>query len=269
MDMKMKVFLCSVCCVGLLALGGCFPFQVIKGDGDLVTKEISIDDYKAIKASNGAIKLNYKQSDEAPGLTVTVDRNIFEKYDIGVYDSRLKIVPKKEFEYANFKPTTFTVTTNSTTLNKLDAAGSVDFIVNDPLQTDELDLDLAGSCIVNFNDTLILSNLKVDVAGSGTLNAFALTGESFRGEIAGSGKLNLGGQVTKASFEIAGSGTVRAFDLWVDDMKCEIAGSGDIEISVNNSIHAEVAGSGHIKYHGNPQHIDKDVAGSGSIRKVD
>ncbi|GHT33906.1 DUF2807 domain-containing protein [Bacteroidia bacterium] len=267
--MKVKEFLGFLCCLGLLGLSSCFPFQVIKGDGDLVTQEISISDYSKIKVSNGSVNLTYSQSEETPGLTVTVDRNIFDKYDFEVIGSELQIVPKEEYKNTGFNPTVFTVTTNSTGLNKLDVAGSIDFTVNNPLLTDELELDLAGSTKVNFNDSLILNKFDVDIVGSGNLNAPAVAGNSFNGNISGSGKLILGGQITKASFEIAGSGTVRAFDLWVDDIKCEIAGSGDIEISVNNSITAEVAGSGRIKYHGDPQSITKEVAGSGSIKKVD
>jgi hypothetical protein len=267
--MKVKVVLGFLCCLGLLGLSCCFPFQVIKGDGDLVTQEISISDYNTIKVSNGSINLTYSQSEETPGLTVTVDRNIFDKYVFEVKDSELHIVPKEEYKRTGFNPTVFTVTTNSTGLNKLDAAGDIDFKVNNPLLTDELELRLAGSTKVNFNDSLILNKFNVSIAGSGNLNVPAVTGNSFNGRVAGSGKLILGGEITKASFEIAGSGTVRAFDLWVDDIKCKIAGSGDIDISVNNSITAEVAGSGRIKYHGDPQSITKNVAGSGSIKKVD
>jgi hypothetical protein len=81
--------------------------------------------------------------------------------------------------------------------------------------------------------------------------------------------MNLGGRIASASFEIAGSGTVHAFDLQTENVKCNIAGSGNLEISANSSIRADIAGSGKVKYRGNPSQIDMDAAGSGSIRKVD
>jgi hypothetical protein len=268
--MKMKVFQgCVLMSIALLFAGSCVPFRIIKGDGDLVTQEITIRDYEEIDVSGSSLKFNYVMSNDAPELTITVDQNIYEKYDFMVSGSKLQIKPKKEYEHAHFAPTKFTVTTNSSALRKVEAAGSFDFTVNSPLNTNELTLDLAGSCMVDLTDSVIFHRLDVDIAGSGTLNAFALFGESLDGDIAGSGRLNLGGQVAKTSVEIAGSGTVRAFDLQVEDLKCEIAGSGNIEISVSNSIRAEVAGSGNIKYRGNPQDIHKNVAGSGSIKKVD
>ncbi|MDR1918904.1 MAG: DUF2807 domain-containing protein [Tannerellaceae bacterium] len=267
--MKPNLFtVCSVLSV-LLFLNSCFSFQIIQGDGDLLTQEIEIEDYVSIQASNSAIDITYVQSDEAPALTVITDRNILEKYNIRVREGKLKILPKDEYEHSYFKPTKFIVTTNSTSLRKIDVAGSINFTVDKPLRTDELDIDLAGSGKVNLNDSVFVDKLDIDIAGSATLNAFALQGHSFDGDIAGSGKLNLGGQVSKATFEIAGSGDIRAFDLQVEDMKCDIAGSGNIEISVHNSIHAQIAGSGHIRYKGNPPNIKKDVAGSGSIKKID
>jgi hypothetical protein len=42
-----------------------------------------------------------------------------------------------------------------------------------------------------------------------------------------------------------------------------------MEISVSESLNVEIAGSGKIRYRGNPQHVRKSVAGSGKIEKID
>jgi hypothetical protein len=268
--MKTKVCItCSALSALLLLSNSCYSFHEIRGSGDLVTEQISIGDYTEIKASNSAIDITYTQSDEAAGLRIVTDRNIFEKYNIRVEKGKLRIQPDEKYKNAHFKPTSFVVTTNSTRLRKVDFAGGSTFTTNSPLRTDVLDIDLAGSGKVNLNDTVSADKLGIDIAGSGTLNASAIEAHSFDADIAGSGKLNLGGHVTKASFDIAGSGTIRAFDLQVEDMECDIAGSGNIEITVNNSIDAEVAGSGRIRYKGDPPRIKSHMAGSGSIRKAD
>lgn len=261
--------MCSVLSA-LLLLNSCFSFQIIQGNGDLVTKEINIPDYTEIQAANSStIDITYAQTDGEAGLSIVTDRNVLDKYNIRVEGARLKILPKEEYRHAFFRPTSFIVTTNSARLRKLDISGSAVFTANNPLHTDELDIDLAGSGRINLNDTVFTDRLEIDIAGSGTLNAPAVESHSFNADIAGSGTLNLGGHADRASFDIAGSGTIRAFDFQVEDMACDIAGSGDIEISVTSSIRADVAGSGRIKYKGDPQHIKKDIAGSGSIRKVD
>ena len=268
--MRKIVFVSTIAlCTALLLLNSCFPFQKVKGDGDVTTEVLTIGDYNVLQAGNSSMKIEYRQSDGAPALSVTTDKNIFDMYDIRVEDNKLKILPKKEFDKATFFPTEFTVVTNSKSLRKVEAAGSITFDINSPFAADKLEIDLAGSGTVNLNDSVSLDKLRIEMAGSATLNAFALCGREFNGDIAGSGKLNLGGVMQKASFKIAGSGTIRAFDLQVESMSCDIAGSGDIEISVSNSIQANVAGSGRIKYKGDPQDIKKSIAGAGSVKKVD
>jgi hypothetical protein len=258
----------SILVVSLLLTGSCLSSWRIKGDGHSVTREIAISDYKAIRCHGASMKVDYTRSEDAPGLTVTVDRNIFEMYDFSVHDGILRIEPKEEYKNTYFTPTLFTVVTNSTDLRRVDAAGKTEFTVNGPLRTEELNFTLAGSTKVDLKDSVILRKLNVDIAGSGTLNAFALQGETFGGEIAGSGNINLGGRMRKASFEIAGNSTVHAFDLQTEDAKCTIAGHGKLEISANSSIHAEIAGSGSIRYRGDAR-VVKQIAGLATVRKVD
>ncbi|MDR1203837.1 MAG: DUF2807 domain-containing protein [Tannerellaceae bacterium] len=257
-----------IACLLPLVMNSCNPFHMIRGDGNLVTQELTLDDYDVIQAAH-TMKITYAQSEETPVLTVTTDQNIMEKYILRVKGTKLQIKPKDEYKHAHFFPTQFTVTTHSKGLRKVDLAGSVTFDLDSPFTGNDLEINLAGSGTINLNDQVTIHDLEVDMAGSTTLNAYKLNGKGFDGDVAGSGKINLGGIMTKATFDIAGSGTVRAFDLQVEEMKCSIAGSGDIEISVSNSISADVAGSGRIKYKGDPQTIRKEIAGSGSIKKVD
>ncbi|MDR1102538.1 MAG: DUF2807 domain-containing protein, partial [Tannerella sp.] len=205
--MKVKAIVCSVSMlvVCMMLTGSCFSPRRVKGDGHPVTRVIAISDYNAIQCS-GSMKVDYTRSDDAPGLTVTVDRNIFEMYEFSVHDGTLRIKPKEEYKDERFAPTLFTVVTKSTALRKVEAAGKTEFTVNSPLRTDELKFSLAGSTKVNLRDSVILRKLNVELAGSGTLNAFALAGEAFGGTIAGSGNIHLGGRIATASFEIAGSG---------------------------------------------------------------
>ncbi|MDR1403179.1 MAG: DUF2807 domain-containing protein [Tannerellaceae bacterium] len=266
--MKTNVLILIACL--LLIMNSCNPFHtIIRGDGNLVTRTLTLDDYDVIEASH-SMKITYVQSEDIPALTVTTDQNIMEKYIFQVNGTKLEIKPKDEYRRTtNFLPTQFTVTTHSKGLKKADLAGSITFDLDSLFTGNDLEINLAGSGTINLNDQVTVHDLKAGLAGSATFNAYRLKGNDFDGNIAGSGKLNLGGIMTKATFEIAGSGIVRAFDLQVEDLACNIAGSGDVEISVSNSISADIAGSGRIKHKGDPQIIRKEIAGSGSIKKMD
>jgi hypothetical protein len=266
----MKVQFVSLAALCVL-LAGCISGKIINGDGNLVTKTISISDYSDIEASGSSMKINYAQSEDAPFLEITTDGNIYEKYDFTVDKGRaLKILPKKEFRnFHIFRPTRFTVTTRSTRLHKVELSGNGDFITDSPLKTEDLSFELAGNGNIHLNKEVNAGKVKVDMAGSATFQAVALTCESMDGDIAGSGTLNLAGSTRKADIDIAGSGDVHGFDFVTDELRCDIAGSGNIEIYVNKSIRANIAGSGKIRYKGDPAEIIPEVTGSGSVKKAD
>lgn len=251
-------------------LKGCFPFPVVKGDGQLVTNTIDITDYDEIDISNASMTVNYIQSDASPVLTVTTDKNIYDMFEFRTVGNTLEIRAKNEFRRNNFRPTEFTVTTNSRTLKNVDVSGHTDFFLKSPLTTDNLNFGLSGSGTINLSDTVnIAGKLETSISGSATLNTTYLNAKEYKGRISGSGTLKLNGAVELASFHISGSGDVRAFGCEIADMESRISGSGDVEATVSNSIDVSVSGSGSVKYKGNPGTINKSISGSGSVKKVD
>ncbi|MFQ9020782.1 MAG: GIN domain-containing protein [Parabacteroides merdae] len=57
--------------------------------------------------------------------------------------------------------------------------------------------------------------------------------------------------------------------LETEELTCKAAGSTHIEITANKAISTKIAGSGTIRYKGNPNIKEKSIIGSGSITKVD
>lgn len=258
--------------IGLIfALNGCIPGKVVNGDGNIVTETISIADYHTIKAASGHITVRYIQSDEPPFLQVKTDQNIYDMYEFRTdEDGTLLIKPKHPYRNnCNFRPTEFLILTNSTALRKVEMAGSAEFNAESPLTADQLIFELAGSGRINLKEKVTVARLGVTIAGSTTLNAPDVYCDQFRGEIAGSGTMHIGGEARKANIEVAGSGKIRAFDLQIDDLKCNVAGSGNIEATVSQNIDVNAVGSGKVRYKGNPANITRNIIGSGSIRKVE
>ena len=270
----MKTRIIYLCLLVILSTTGCIPTQTIKGDGNITTENIPVSEYDCLELEGGMV-VNYTQSDAPEGLEIKTDRNIFEKYEFNVENHKLKIRPKKEFrKHTNFRPTEFMVTANSRNLKKLAAAGSTHVNINSPLQAELIDLihngwDTAG-LIKLLNKVVARGGQMTQIGGfSGDFVGHKVYCEELNGDMAGSNTIVLGGTVGIAEFSIAGSGTVRAFDCTMDELECKIAGSGDIEASVVNKIKAEIAGSGSVKYKGDPQDIQKKVMGSGKIEKVE
>lgn len=64
------------------------------------------------------------------------------------------------------------------------------------------------------------------------------------------------------SVELAGA---KLTELVANDVLADVGGSGSIFITVSDSLHASVSGSGAILYSGNPQHVTRSITGSGVI----
>ena len=105
------------------------------------------------------------------------------------------------------------------------------------------------------------------ISGSGDIVAPALTGESLKVSISGSGDMRIGGKVEGLSASIAGSGDIRAGELDAQRVKVSIAGSGDATVRVRQALTVSVAGSGDVRYYGDPS-VEKSVLGSGSVRRL-
>ena len=106
-------------------------------------------------------------------------------------------------------------------------------------------------------------------AGGGTIKADSIAITRLDCEIAGSGTVSLSGKTEKMNIKSAGSSKIKAFGLETEELTCKAAGSTHIEITANKAISTKIAGSGTIRYKGNPNIKEKSIIGSGSITKVD
>ena len=218
--------------------------QAIKGNGNIVNKEIAISDYTEIEVSEMAEIVYEQQTVREPYLQINVDDNILPLLDIRVDNNKLIIKSK---DNNNLQPSRFKIYTNSNNLGKI---------------------SLTGSGEIHLKGEVNSKNLKIEVAGSGDIVADSLYCDRFDMSVAGSGTARLKGASNKSTFSIAGSGDIKGYNFSVHELVTSIAGSGDVQITVGKSLKASIAGSGSVRYQGNPENVDTEVSGSGEIKKV-
>ena len=110
--------------------------------------------------------------------------------------------------------------------------------------------------------------VKLAVAGSGDLRIADLTATLVHAAVAGSGDLTIAGRAEKLEAGVAGSGDLKAGKLEVADAKVGVAGSGSASVWARASLHASVAGSGDVRYFGDPTVRKTSVTGSGTLRRA-
>jgi hypothetical protein len=110
--------------------------------------------------------------------------------------------------------------------------------------------------------------LHVSVSGSGDLRIAQLTAAKLDLSVSGSGDFHAAGKAGSVSASIAGSGDVKAEALQADDAHVSIAGSGAATLWVREKLTASIAGSGGLRYYGDPAYLSKSVVGSGSVKRL-
>ena len=223
--------------------------ETIKGNGELTTKSIDISEFSEIEIET-FVELHYSQTPNTGNIEFTVDDNLWEYYNIYTKDNVLHIKLKDEYEKQfRLSPTKSLLTVSSEQLESV---------------------AIAGSSVLNFCTDFTSQKLGIAIAGSGKIiaNQYPVKIEDFELGIAGSGNVQLKGNIQKAEITIAGSGNVKAFDCETAELRIGIAGSGNVEATVTDKLSVEIAGSGSVKYKGNPSVIETDVAGSGKVIKL-
>jgi len=243
--MKLSVYLFAFLFALFPVFTSCiFQNNIVKGNHQLVNNRIDIDNYEKV-VFNVPGEVYYQQfSDSTPYLQIHTDENIFSILDVNVRNNQLIIDVKKG---CNIRPSKLVIYTCSHNLNQVSLNGSGNFRLKGEVNSNDLTLGITGSGNL-IADSLLCNNLSVNITGSGNTK---LTGASNR-----------------SSFTIAGSGNIRAFDYLVQELTSQVSGSGNIEALVYDKLDAKIAGSGDIRYKGNPQSVNSSVTGSGKIKAV-
>ena len=226
---------------------GC-SFQVIKGDGNVVTKSFPIGDYDKIEIAGG-VEFDYTQSAATPALEVTLDENFFDCLDIYVKDNVLIIKKKEDYNETGIAPTVYRIKSNSSALSKLKNTGSCTFNILNQLNTSNLDIKLTGSGSVVCKDNMRADDLNVTITGSGSAV--------------------LKGEVDQAKIKISGSGDIDAYECRINSLECNISGSGAVKAWVINDLSYNITGSGNLIYKGNPQLKEQSISGSGKVKNIE
>lgn len=127
-------------------------------------------------------------------------------------------------------------------------------------------LAVTGSGDMHTSDKITADHFALRLTGSGDMNIH-LESKSVTAKITGSGDIALRGMSNDFECAVTGSGDFEAYDFKVRSADASVMGSGDIHLQVTGDLKARVAGSGDIRYRGNPEKEDFRTTGSGAVSK--
>lgn len=226
--------------LAILFLGSC-RMERVKGNQNIISREIVISDYEQISVSGDGIKVNYTQSDEAPYLKIECDQNIMDLLCIESNDDVLLIRPQNK--KSTISPSRFTITTRSPKLRKIKMGGSVDFLVH---------------------DSLVCNKLYIDMAGKNSIRIDSLSADQLDCQSAGNGRLELKGTARQIKFNSVGKNTFGTFDLRTDNFHSKTMGKTDVEITVLKRITTKNLGKIYVAFKTEGNKISRNFNSIGS-----
>jgi hypothetical protein len=130
-------------------------------------------------------------------------------------------------------------------LDRVNASGACDVMVNGELTTRELMVGLSGAS--DFKGHVNTSSLKFDLSGASDVVVSGKAGD--------------------LSIEASGASHFKGYELTADNCRIDASGASDIKITVNKVLNAEASGATNIDYKGSGMIGDIRTSGASNIRK--
>lgn len=198
----------------------------------------------------GSPSVYYTQSDSF-SVRVEGPENMVDKIVTTVEDGTLTIRNKGKIGMINISlgdMDELSVKVSSPDLVSVVLSGSGDFIGQNRIDTDEMDIVLRGSGDITFND-ILCDHCTADLTGSGDLDIQRL-------------------EAITSSVTLIGSGDMDVFQWNVQDTDIMLRGSGDIAVRFDGNckkVDCQLVGSGDISLRGKVERFSQHKNGSGDI----
>lgn len=254
----LSLLLTTSCGISLSKNGG----NQIKGDGNVISKEITINDYSEIDISNVANLIYEQKINEAPYLRVEIDKNLEDLIKVEVKNNKLTIGASENIHTDNYK-----VYTNSETLSKLNSSGATKVEIKGGLATVDLNLLVSGASELKI-DKMECRNLIMNISGAGKLNIESSLSEKVTADVSGASSLDMKGTTEFVNFDASGASKIRAYDLQSENAVADASGASNIEINVSGELKASASGASSVYYKGTPKSVDKSKSGASSISQT-
>jgi hypothetical protein len=212
----------------------------VRGSGDVITIDVPIDDFTRLSVSHSFV-VNVTVGDE-PSLTLRVDDNLEASLNVGVTDGTLLIGLEPRTTVSN---ATLEADVTVTTLDAIEGSGAVDIHLG----------------------TMSGSTLELHMSGASDIDG-AVDFESMNGEISGASNMSLSGRIGTIDIEASGASDLSMLDVEVDVLTVRLSGASSAEVSVSDSIDADVSGASSLRYRGDPDVSALDVSGASTIDKI-
>ena len=231
----MKKLLFTLILIPLLALISTSLFA-----DERIERDFDIADFHQIYLK-GPYEVHLRQSSKC-ALTIIAKEEYFDRLDVDSDGEELSI----ELDGKNLnKKRAIEVYIQFKDLEKLEIQGAVDLMCENQIKTTNLKLEFEGA-----------GNVELDVSANKIIS-----------EISGVGNFEIEGVTDYHKVEFDGVGNYEASDLRSKYTIVESNGIGSVKVYASSKFKGEATGIGSIEYYGDPDDVNIDATGLGSVNR--
>lgn len=127
------------------------------------------------------------------------------------------------------------------------------------------DLAPTKSITINLFST---SLADMQLSGGHSFRASQVSGRDLKIESSGAWDISVDGSITKLEASLAGASRLNAKSLQTQTAKLSLLGASDAHVTVTGTLKVSVIGACSVTYSGNPELVETNVIGAGSIRHL-
>ncbi len=127
-------------------------------------------------------------------------------------------------------------------------------------------LEITGAADVTLPEIVMDDDFEIRISGAGDITVASLEAESLDVEITGAGSVRVeGGSVESQEVTLSGAGDYNGRELMSVDAEVQISGAGGVTVNVTGELSGNISGAGSLRYAGEPEEVDVDTSGVGSV----
>jgi len=214
--------------------------EKIEGNGDWQKETFNLSDFENIDLQDN-FDVRLKQGDFS--VEIEAESNILEHLKVENVDGTLVIKPEEGYSFKSSEASKVYISIPD--LNLITFSGFGHFKTDGIFKTEDLEIIISGAVDMDFELECI----------------------TLKTQINGAGNMELAGRADYFSSSNNGAGSMNAYDFETKTTKVSINGTGSANINATERIDATINGAGSVSYAGNPEEVNKQVNGFGSIKR--
>lgn len=210
----------------------------VRGNGNVKTTERPVEgSFNEIEVSRG-LDVYVTQAD-AESISVQADENLHDIINTKIEGNVLKIYADDNISFSEAQK----VLVSFKTLSRISASSGSDVYSTNTLNTESIKLETASGSDMT---------LKIEAQD---IHCDASSGSDLR----------LSGSATNLIANASSGSDIKAGDLMVSTSRVKASSGADITVNSSKELYASASSGGDVKYHGNPEIIEKTDGVSGSV----